>query len=347
MTARRVGGGRSGFALALVVFMMFAIGVAATAAYEVVNAEFTLSTGNKQGATALAVARAGLQRFIAEQIGVVGDSVSYAIGNGIASVTTRKLYAKDARTWLYFVRSEGTVTDVRTPDSPARRIVGTYAWYHVSPVKHKAAMMEAASILRFENSWTETNGNDHAVAGDCSGAGTPGVAGAVATSLPTALYAILVGNPNKKAYANKQAVIDSAGIRWDVLRDPKFPVEFDGSPPDFTALPPDSFPVVRYVGNLTATYLWSGRGVLIVTGRLTMSYGFAWNGIILAGSLGDVGQYAFPYVSGTVIGGLDGTDTSATFDSGYYYYNYCDVAAANKALSYLDVVDNTVFEVNN
>lgn len=334
--------------------MLFAIGVAATAAYEVVNTEFTLGTSNRQSVLALSVARAGLQRFIAEQIGVVGDSVSYAIGTGVAEVTSRKVVEKDSLTYLYFLRSEGTVTDIRTPDSPARRIVGTYAWYHRKPVKHKAAVMMAANSVRFRYGWTQANGDDHATAFDCSGGGTSGVAGAIGTSDPsTQSGANLYGSPAASHFSNKQAVVDSAGIRWDILSDPNFPVEFDGSPPNWNNIPSDSFPVVRYVGNLTATNSgnpssnWSGHGVLIVTGRLTMSWGFTWEGIILAGELANVGWSSFPYIQGTLIGGLNQSDNDVRFDSGTYHYNSCDVYAADESLSYLDVVNKTIFEVNN
>ena len=336
-----------GFALALVVLMLFAIGVAATAAYQVVRTEFMLSTVNRQSILALSVARAGLQRFIAEQIGTVGDSVSYAIGDGVATVTSRRLLETDSTTYLYYLRSEGVYTDPRAPQTPARRAVGTYAWYHTRPVKHKAAVMVAAGNVGFRYDSTEVDGLDHATSYDCAGGGTAGVAGAIASTTPITEYgATITGNPSVDYYSSNQAVVDSAGIRWDILSDPNFPVEFDGSPPDFSALPADSFPVVRYVGNLSATSAWSGRGVLIVTGYLSLSWGFSWQGIILAGALANVGYYTDPQVEGTLIAGLNQSDNYVRLNSGNYDYNSCYVYAANESLSYLDVVDKTIFEIN-
>lgn len=346
MTPRPLSGERSGFALAMVVLLLFAIGVAAAAAYEVVSTEFMLSTETRESVTALTVARAGLQRFIAEQMGTVGDSDSYAIGNGIATVTSRQVLEKDSLTYLYYLRSDGEVTDPRTPNSPARRSVATYAWLRMSPLKHKAAMLMASTGVTYQYGWTTADGHDHATSSDCSGGGTAGVAGAVAAgNVKTRYGATVAGNPDSRKYHDRTAVIDSAGIRWDILSDPNFPVEFDGSPPDWGAIPSDSFPVVRYVGNLDASSSWSGHGVLIVTGRLTLGWGFNWQGIILAGSLADVG-WSFPVVQGTLVSGLNGTDGSLSIRSGTYEYNSCDVYAADRSLSYLDVVDKTIIELN-
>jgi hypothetical protein len=344
VTARHPSGGRKGFALALVVFMLFAIGVAATAAYEVVGGEFTLSRENRESVTALSVARAGLQRFIAEQIGTVGDSVAYAIGDGIATVTARRVMEQDPSNYVYYIRSDGEVTDPRTPSSPARRTVATYAWLRMSPLRPKAAMLLATNKVTYENAGTTADGADHATAMDCAGGGTTGVAGtAAAGNVLIQSGAAVTGNPASENYGARAAVIDSAGIRWDILSDPNFPVEFDGSPPDWALIPADSFPVVRYVGDLSATSTWAGHGVLIVTGTLTMGLGFTWRGIILAGSVADVGSDA-PVVEGTLVGGLNGTDGPVTFMSGTYEYNSCDVSAADRSLSYLDVLDKTIFE---
>jgi len=195
--------------------------------------------------------------------------------------------------------------------------------------------------------WATVDGHDHATSSDCPAGGTAGVAGAIGARNPTTSYAgSLSGNPDRGRYNSVSAVIDSTHIRWDILSDPNFPVEFDGSPPTWASLPADSFPIVRFVGDLSANWAWSGRGVLIVTGRLTMQSGFTWNGIVLAGELGDVPSWAYPTVRGLLIGGLDGTDDAVQLRSGWFYYNSCYAYAADKALSYLDPVDNTVFEVD-
>ena len=231
--------------------------------------------------------------------------------------------------------------------------MGTYAWYHRKPVKHQAAIMAASSALRFYT-YAYVNGYDESHWWDCSGGGTSGVAGGIGTSYPVAYpYATLVGSPSSRQYSSLQAVVDSSGIRWDILSDPNFPVEFDNAPPDWSTIPSDSFPVVRQIGDLWATDThydpnnWSGHGVLIVTGTLYMKGTFNWKGIILAGNLGSVDRYQSPTVEGTIIGNLNQVDNAITIQNGRYYYNSCYVYDANASLSYLDVVNKTIFEINN
>ena len=128
-------GDRSGFVLMLVVLMLFAISLAAATGYEMVRSEFLLSAQNRDGQQALSVARAGLQRFLGEHVGHISDTVRYAVGDGIATVTARKLYERDADNHLYYIRSEGTLDDLRNPQGtvtnlrsqgvPTRRTVGT------------------------------------------------------------------------------------------------------------------------------------------------------------------------------------------------------------------------------
>jgi len=352
MTRERTGSDRAGFALVLVVLMLFAIAIAGGAAYRMVSTEMTLATEYRDSQEALSVARAGLQRFLGEQIGVVGDSVSYAIGDGIATVTTRKAVRKDSLDDLYYVRSEGMVRDPRHPEVPARRVVGTYAWHRISPLPRRAAVMVAMDTLDVSGSFggflhATVDGHDHGSGLVCPGGGSSDVAGAIASRLPKdSDGGVVQGSPDRDRYASVQAVIDSTHLRWDILSNPNFPVEFDGSPPSWGSLPSDSFPIVRYVGDLSANWAWAGRGVLIVTGELTMTSGFTWDGIVLAGELGDVTGWSFPNVNGLLIGGLDGTDGSVKLESGWFYYNSCYAQAADRALSYLDPVDNTVFEAD-
>jgi hypothetical protein len=87
--------------------------------------------------------------------------------------------------------------------------------------------------------------------------------------------------------------------------------------------------------------------VLIVTGTLTFSTvsQFTWNGIVLAGALATVGSLANPHINGMLIGGLNAANPDITV-RGDIHYHSCNAYKANRSLSYLQVVDNTLFEVN-
>jgi hypothetical protein len=338
--------GQGGFVLALVVLMLFAISVASATGYLMVNTEFAMAKNSGQGAEALSVARAGLNRFVAEQLGVVGDSVSYAIGGGVAMVTTRKLAEQDSLTDIYYIRSEGTVSDYFTPGTPARRVVGAYAYHHRRPLRHFAAMMVAADGGWSQNAGAVVDGNDHSTAVDCPGGGASPIAGIIAgVSAGTQSGGVLNGSPAGKTWPGGYAAMyDSVGLRWDVLKNSSFPVDFDGSPPDFSSLPVDSFPVVRVHGYFNPGGSWSGRGLLIVDGELDASPTFYWDGIILAGSVDDIHE---GHIRGMLVAGLDGPNyyTQVYWRGSIEYYS-CYVYAADESLSYLALIDNTLFEAN-
>ena len=346
-------GARGGFVLALVVLMLFAISVAGATGYLVVSTELSMAKHTGQGAEALSVARAGLHRFVSEQLGVVGDSVSYAIGDGVALVTTRRVSQKDSITDVYYVRSEGTLIDIFTPATPARRVVGAYAVHHRRPLRHHGAFMVSATAAYARSSPNGPgviSGNDHSTDPSCPGSGTPPlygpITGAIAgTTTGTVNAGILQGSPTGEAWGGGfSAVYDSVGLRWDVLSDPTFPVDFDGVLPNYGSIPADSFPVVRVHGYFNPGSSWSGRGLLIVNGELDAATGFVWEGIVLAGSVDDIHE---GNVRGMLVAGLDGPTTwSSVYWEGTIRYYSCLVNRANESLSYMELLDNTLFEAS-
>ena len=170
---------RRGFVLAFVVMMLFAISVAGATGYLVVRSEFTMAKSSAQSAEALAVARAGLHRFAAEQFGVVGDSVLYAIGNGIVTITSRKLMEQDSITHLYYIRSEAQVSDVFSAEIPATRVVAAYAVHHVRPLAHHGALLVSTVQLDVKGGGA-ADGNDSSTVADCAGGGASPITGAIA-----------------------------------------------------------------------------------------------------------------------------------------------------------------------
>lgn len=331
-----------GFVLVMVVMFLFAIAVAGATGYLVVGTEFAMATAAKDGNEALAVARAGLERFVAEQLGQVGDSVSYAIGDGIVQVTTRKVYEEDSSNHLYYLRAEATVANAKYPDIPARRVVSGLAWHRIASLPHRAAVMVSANEIEIDRGG-EISGLDSATAADCANGGVD-IAGAISLNIiDVRRRGDLWGSPTYTTYANYAAMYDSVALRWDVLQDPNFPVDFEDVLPNYATIPADSFPVIRYNGSKNFGNSWDGRGVLIVTGELDMRNGFNWEGLILAGS---VDRRVQGEVLGMVIGGLDGTNPDSRVQyRGDVWYHSCTVYKAALSLSYMDLVDGSVFEV--
>jgi hypothetical protein len=118
---------------------------------------------------------------------------------------------------------------------------------------------------------------------------------------------------------------------------------YEGFPPPWGALPASEYPVVRYLGNLVAGPSWSGRGVLLVSGDLTLRSGFSWDGIVLAGGLNDTSENF--WIRGMLIAGLNGGGSTLTLD-GFpeIFYDVCSSLDASRALAYLEPVAETWWE---
>ncbi len=291
---------RGGFVLFFVLLMLFAVSMAAVTGYLAVTSEFSMSNHAKEGAEAVSIAHGGMQQFLAGQTGVVGDSIVYSIGLGDAIVTSRKLMEEDSLNHLYYLRSEGTLNDIKTPGAPvARRVVGAFAWHRRSPLPHRASVIISADEIDARDG--DVDGDNHSWSGQCPGWASADITGAIAERR---VRGDVDGTPDEEeldwVFTD---MADSLNLRWDILQNPSFPFEFDGSPPNFASLPSDSFPLVRYQGNLAPGSSWSGRGVLVVTGMFDPGPSFHWHGIVLSGSVDDIIQGR---IAGILFGGIDG-----------------------------------------
>ncbi|MGE0158470.1 MAG: hypothetical protein AB7T31_03605 [Gemmatimonadales bacterium] len=343
---------RGGFVLVLVVMMLFAISVASATGYIVVNDEFDMARHSDEGAEALSVAQAGLHRFVAEQLGVVGNNVSYATGTGTALINTRKLGIIDADTDLYYIRSQGTVSNIFTPTSPARRVVGAYAYHHRRPLPNLGALVVTSASAGAGSNGVNgiVTGNDQNNNSDCPVASGPGpnIAGAIARS-STVSSGTLQGSPpgsSGGAYNSYSNIYNAIGLRWDVLTHPSFPVDFVNVEPNWATIPSDSFPVIRVTNTPFTGAGWNGRGVLIVTGEFDATSSFYWNGIVLAGAMDDIHE---GHVNGLVVGGLNAQNVKSPviFESGgYVRYYSCTVWDANESLSFMELLPDTEWEIS-
>lgn len=336
-----------GFALAFVVFTLFMIGILGSAGYSVIALEADMALQSDDALEAGAVAKAGLARYLGEHLGIPEDTTTYAIGGGTAIVTARRIAHADtaAAIDLYQIKSEGLVADPKFPNSPASRVVTQYAYLHTEPIARVAAAMLSYSSVTF-NFFGTVWGYDGSVPGTCEHSGEDLYAVAHRGSLSVTDYfgwlPTVEGSPSRGINLNTHAAVyDSVGLRWDVLTDPDFPVDYEGTFPNFWALPADEFPVIRTAENFTANSSHSGRGVLIVPGRLTFSNGFTWDGIVLAGELADITYQSF-YIYGMLIAGLDNSDNTMYW-RGYpfIYYDACNAVDASNSLAYFEAIEGS------
>ena len=203
--------------------------------------------------------------------------------------------------------------------------------------------MIAASTLTVDNGG-QANGVDLNNGTDCPGGGANDITGGIATfTVNEGAGNPVQGNPDFETWGGGwSAMLDSIGLRWDVLTDPDFPFEFQNSLPSFGSIPADSFPIIRYTGWVGAGF--SGRGVLIVDGVFDPWSSFSWDGIVIAQHVDDIVQ---GQIDGMLIAGLNGPNMYATVDFRMdTRYSSCNVYAANETLSYLELMPNTIHEVN-
>ena len=333
---------RAGFVLSLVVFLLFAIGIAGAASYQVVLNEGLLSVHANETQRALAIARASLQRYISMQVGVHEDIVTYPIEGGDAVVTARLVSEIDGFESLYLLSSEGVYTDPTFTGSAARRTVHQWAKKREVAPDHAAALTQATGNVRLHNP-TETYGVDQALSADCEQTQT-NIMGVLmgSGSLTIDGSADVSGTADSLTVGSMNAVLDTLGLDWDLLTNASFPVDYVNTWPS-CGLPVDSFPVTRFTGDVTGAKGVCGRGVLIVAGTLDVQKDFAWNGVILAG------YFKTPndgfHVDGLVVSGLDGlgayTDVRR---SSYIHYNRCHAFDAGRRLSHFRPMGSTWWE---
>jgi hypothetical protein len=340
---------RGGFALALVLILLFAIGVLGTVGFQVAQVESQLSNQAREMHLAATVAEAGLKRFLGEHRGHPPDTTIYGINGGQAVVVARKLSEVLDEEDLYLVSSTGTYADPLYSDAPATRTVHQYAKLKILPIGRLAVLTDASTArLRIENHG-EVDGDDAASPGSCTGSGLTELGGVVtAGEIQELSGSDLQGNPKATTLASRQAVIDSIGARWDILTDPTYAVDLESTgnwTSYMSGLPSDSFPVVRVNGDLIAGASEVGRGVLIVTDSISLVADFAWNGIIIAGRLGETdSQGAHFAVLGLLVSGLSSERGQVDFSHGSLQYHSCYALAAGRALAHFEPVENTWWE---
>jgi len=345
----------TGFALAVVVFLLFAIAMASATGYAVVSLEADMAVQDEERAEASRIARAGLERYFGEHLGLPDDTVTYAIGAGNAVITARRMAPVDAADgiYMYLVESEGQVTKLTGATSPASVTVRQYARLHSEPIARTGALISSFSSLSIQGQ-TRIEGEDYSTGSACTidGEDTNAVVrrGSISTSCKFGSYCpYLNGSPGTSAVlSDHDEVYDTAGIRWDVLTDPTFPVDYDDEIPNQWTLPAGEYPVIRWNGNLAVSSSHSGRGVLIVTGELSISgWGFSWDGIVLAGDMANNSStIAYIIIEGMLIVGLDGGGSLSlnNYIGPYIYYDACHALAASNALAYWDPLEGTFWE---
>ncbi len=317
-----------GIALPVTIFIITLMTIMLAAAFARVGAEREVATGASEAISALTVSQSGLQRYLGTTSSRPpdGDSVRYNVTGGYADVVARIVESDslDDQKTMYVVRSTGyVIVPALGGTAQAKRTVAQFAQWQVGAIRRIAAYV-AANGARDQN----PGAGQIQVNGDCLGSGT-----SIGSVRPASGSNLTRGNysPAVSGGTNGQGsgifVADTTGADWLSIVNGEFV-------PDYRYINTAdlSYKSHMVVGN--ATLNASGRGLLIVTGDLTMSGAgwVIWQGIVLVGGKILFTSGTRSWFQGLVFSGLNeilgGASPGTTLLGGMgggtrWYFDYC------------------------
>lgn len=329
--------GERGFVLSMVIFAVAALSIAGTALFLVVQSENAMANAGAESSAALHLANAGLARYMGEHFGTPDDTVVYEMGGGEVTVTASLVVPLGDTADIYVVESEALIRDRRVSGLFSRRAVQQFARLRRRPFNPVAALaLATASVQTHSN--VVLDGND-----------------ACGVSIQVADLATLGARDRDlnsidrhDAYASRDSLLAAMGVDWDLLTDPTTPFDFE-SWSGYSAAAADSSTTIRLTGDQRVNFLRSGRGLLVIDGKLTIDnlvLPWQWEGIILAESI-EIRNNAAASIQGSLLSGFDGTQLgigSNGLKNIQIRYNSCLVSAASRDMATFEPVPNTWWE---
>ena len=335
---------RRGVALPMVILIMVILTLSLTAAFTLNSNEIRVVDDQQEQLEAFSLAESGRERYLADRASfgftgepAVSESVRVVQANGYADVIVRRMRASTPTVaGLYSLQARGVRTVSRRAGvPPAQRMVGQFLMWQVGSMNVRAAWTSLSGLHKNGGSGTLSGTDMCGTMPNVSGVAVPTSPGYTqngGTSVPS-------GTPPIKNLGPQPASDDSVNIDWagivsgGVLT-PTITIPGQGWP---SFADPNYWPIIKVNGDFTLP--GDGRGVLIVTGGLTISGARHWDGVLMVGN--NITSNGNNGVDGTVVTGLNrklgqivpqgdvgnGTKT--------YRYNSCNVARALQSLSQL------------
>ena len=340
---------RRGFALPTAILVIAVMTIMIAGGFSLVSAERRSVSDQRAQISAFKMAEDGLELFLvrrdsllpnAPKVPGAKDSVRINFQGGYADVSlTRIRPVIGSMSGLYVARSRGVETVGRYAGTPEGvRTVAQYVLFEPAPMQVLAG-------------WTALSGLDkNGKAGTLGGFDACGDSAAVAgVAVP-----LNPGYEGKDDAAEGNPPIDttltadSVAIDWNAIVNEdaiEATITIPGGAWPTAAQWADTtyYPIIR-VNEPNFVLPTSGRGMLIVTGHLTINGSAGWKGVLLVG--GDITSNGTNVVHGATISGLNvklGTYTPASTADGTkeYRYNSCEVAKANREAGALVTLKNT------
>jgi hypothetical protein len=337
---------RRGFALPMTILLILLMTAGAAAAFTRVTAEVRVMDNLRTETAAFAVAEAGLERYLA-RVGQLVEDTMLALPGGRARVraTLIRPALKPGDTALYLIRSDGVVAGGGAAIPEGRRTVAQLAQRIRGRLPVSAIWTSLGGLEKAGASGTIT-GFDGCVTDTIAGVRVP-EGGFVQSG---GGQSSVQGSPAIEQVGTSATLANQLGFDWAALANPLgstlttdaiicYPGThgYDsrwgpcGSWPAPSAWSNANYwPTIIINGSYTDLPN-TGRGVLLVTGDLTLGGGDRWDGVIMVGNrIDDNGGGA---IGGAVFTGLDAVtgqavDQSRADGTKDYQFDSCKVASA-------------------
>ncbi len=345
---------RRGFAIPVAILVILVLTIMVAGGFSLVSAERRSVADQKSQISAFRIAEQGLEVFLVRRDSLMKDKPGYTkvptgndsirinLSGGYADVTLTRLRApRGNQAGLYVVRSRGVETAGAYAGTPQGvRTVAQYALWEPAPMQVLAGWTALSGLQK--------NGGAGTLGGIDLCHDSAAIAGVMVDMNPG--YegkTVAVGNPPIDSIAPDSVEIDWAGIVNGNLIEATITIP-GGSWPlaAMTAAWADSnstyYPIIRINGDYVLPS--SGKGMLIVTGSLTINGSDGWKGVILVGGI--ITSNGNNGVQGAVVSGLNeklGIPLPISTANGTKEYNYnsCEVSRATTTMGALVTLRNT------
>lgn len=364
---------RSGFAIPMVILVMFILVGALAAGFAMLTGELAADDATIRSQGAAALAENGLQQGLRNRTGnglaavppAVGDSIRVTLDGGYADVITTQIRPAVGTTVpaLFAVRARGV--NQRTGSrlgGDAVRMASAFATFQEMTMKVQSSMTGINGIDKAGNSGIISGVDQCSVADGGTGGSLPAVAVPADPGF-TGKDGPLEGSPKIDTIGDTaEDAANAVPFDWDkIVNEDALSADFD-LPASGAGLPTsewfdepenvNKWPTVIVRNgpypNTEFQLKSQGRGLLVVFGDLTMSgSGAGWKGIILVG--GRLRSNGTNEVQGATITGLNvklgysvsDNDVNDLNGTKKFMYNSCNVKSALAAMGSLRVYQNT------
>jgi type II secretory pathway pseudopilin PulG len=348
---------RRGATLPLSILVIAILSLSVLVAASRLSSERQITSDQEAVMDAFAVAQAGMEQYFSALTalppGTVPptshDTTITSLPGGTAQISFRRLRDSTSTTpAVYVVTSRGTNTTAkrfgfRVPS--AERTVAQYAVWRPADLDLNAAFTSLSGI--------DKNGNSGALDGNDGCGALPAIPG---VAVPNGTYTgqtnpingnpddapVLLGTPGTSGTGKDAVEVDWAGISAGTALPPNYTIPGDSWP---TSAQMDNWPVILVNGDLSLSGSeTNGKGILIVTGNLTMGGSWTHDGIVLVG--GVLTSNGNNTIQGAVITALNiklgvaVPQNAIANGNKTFQYNSCSIASALRRIGSVQRVRN-------